>query len=84
MSVEVATGKALKSKKITFNSLKTKTIKMKIKQTFKNIEINSRFYFGGNEWVKKSTRTAQIIKPKEYSDRWFYFGKEDICTIKNQ
>ena len=51
------------------------------KQSFKNIQINSRFYFGGNEWVKKSARTAQIIKPEEYSDRWFYFGKEDICTI---
>jgi hypothetical protein len=50
-----------------------------MKTYFKDIPTNSIFHFGGNQWIKKSKRTAQIIKPIEYSERWFYFSKNDLC-----
>jgi len=50
-----------------------------MKTYFKDIPTNSIFHFGGNQWIKKSKRTAQIIKPREYSERWFYFSKNDLC-----
>ena len=40
------------------------------------------FEKNGNLWVKQSTRTARIIKPVEYSSRWFYFGKREKINIE--
>lgn len=52
---------------------------------FKDVKAGAKFAFGGNLWVKRSTRTAGIIKPAEYSGRWFYFGATDnVNTNKKQ
>jgi len=50
-----------------------------MKTYFKDIPTDSSFYFGGNQWIKKSKRTAKILKPIQYSGRWFYFSKTDLC-----
>ena len=44
---------------------------------FKDLKAGAKFAYGGNLWVKQSTRTARIIKPSDYSGRWFYFGAQD-------
>jgi hypothetical protein len=52
---------------------------------FKDVKAGAKFAFGGNLWVKQSTRTARIIEPAAYSGRWFYFGATDnVNTNKKQ
>ncbi len=48
---------------------------------FKDIPVGDEFSLNGNRWVKKSTRTASIIKPLEFTGTWFYFGKKDLCIL---
>ena len=48
---------------------------------FEDIRIGRKFERNGNLWIKKSTRTASIIYPAEYSGRWFYFKNHDLVTI---
>jgi len=49
---------------------------------FEDVKTGAEFEKGGNLWVKQSTRTARIIKPVEYSNRWFYFGKREKVNIE--
>jgi len=51
---------------------------------FQRVPIGQTFCSGGNEWFKRSTRTAHIIKPSEYSGVWFYFGNLENCTMYPQ
>ena len=46
-----------------------------IMYTFSNLKIGEYFYFGGNKWLKRSTRTALLL----YCNRIFYFGKNEYC-----
>ena len=50
---------------------------------FTNVSKGARFVFGGNLWIKQSSRTARIIEPTEYSGRWFYFGAQDNVTTQH-
>lgn len=47
---------------------------------FKDIPLYREFTFGGNRWLKKSSRTAYIIRPDEYVGTLFHFGKNDLCV----
>lgn len=46
---------------------------------FSTLPIGAAFTFGGNEWVKKSTRTAYV----KGFDRFFYFGLKERVTQCN-
>ena len=48
---------------------------------FQRVPVGQTFYIGGNEWFKRSTRTAHIINPAEYSGVWFYFRNLENCTV---
>tara|TARA_Y100000361_G_scaffold25031_3_gene20092 strand:+ start:2304 stop:2495 length:192 start_codon:yes stop_codon:yes gene_type:complete len=48
---------------------------------FKDLPIKSIFSRNGNQWIKKSMRTAQIVKPIEFNNNWFYFGDRDLCVV---
>ena len=48
---------------------------------FERIKIGALFSKNGNRWRKRSTRTAEITKPEQYSGRWFYFSKREPVEI---
>jgi len=48
---------------------------------FNRIEVGSLFQRGGNTWIKRSTRTAAIVKPDHFAGTWFYFGVNDTATV---
>lgn len=48
---------------------------------FASLSVGSTFSFNGNRYLKRSTRTAEIIKPVEYTGTWFYFSTNDLCII---
>ncbi len=48
---------------------------------FKDIPVGYDFSLNGYRWLKKSTRTASIIKPVEFTGTWFYFGKKRLCIL---
>lgn len=48
---------------------------------FNDLPIKAYFSRNGNEWMKRSTRTAEIVKPEEYSGTWFYFGERELCIV---
>lgn len=50
-----------------------------IMRKFKDIPLYREFTLNGNRYIKKSSRTAYIIKPDEYVGVWFWFGKNDLC-----
>ena len=45
--------------------------------TFAEVPIGETFWWGGNECVKRSTRTATIVR----YERWFYFGQNETVTF---
>jgi len=45
---------------------------------FKELKIGSNFEYGGNLWIKKSSRTAWLIR----ANRLFYMGQNDICKLE--
>ena len=56
-------------------------MKFKYQTQFERLPVNTIFSLNGNSWFKKSTRTASIVEPIEYSGRWFYFGKNELVNI---
>jgi len=56
-------------------------MKFKYQTQFERLPINTVFSLNGNTYFKKSTKTANIIKPTEYSGIWFYFGKNELVNI---
>ena len=48
---------------------------------FQRVPVGQTFCKNGNEWFKRSTRTAHIINPVEYRGVWFYFGNLENCTV---
>ena len=51
---------------------------------FQRVQVGQTFCKGGNKWFKRSTRTAHIINPVEYSGVWFYFSNLEKCTVYPQ
>jgi hypothetical protein len=49
---------------------------------FSDLPTNENFSLNGNEYRKRSTRTAEIINPEMFSGTWFYFGKNELVLIK--
>jgi hypothetical protein len=50
---------------------------------FEELPLKTLFVKDGNLWKKRSLRTAEIVKPIEFSSRWFYFSKRDLCIVNN-
>ena len=48
---------------------------------FNELPLLSVFSKNGNSWIKQSSRTARIIKPKEHSTKWFYFRQSELCIV---
>ena len=52
---------------------------------FSKLEIGQRFKYGGTYYVKKSSRTASVLKydgaSKEASSIWFYFSMKDEVEV---
>lgn len=46
------------------------------KVSFDRVLIGKPFGCNGNDYIKKSSRTAHM---QGQPDLWFYFGKNDIC-----
>ena len=48
---------------------------------FSDLPVSTIFSMNGNQWRKRSTRTAQIVTPVEYSSSWFYFNQRDPVQV---
>ncbi len=48
---------------------------------FENLNVDSEFKSNGNIWVKRSLKTAEIVKPVDLSGKRFYFGKREIVGV---
>lgn len=50
---------------------------------FERLKVGATFSMGGNGWLKRSTRTAEIIRPNDqpYTGKWFYFGMTEKVEI---
>lgn len=45
---------------------------------FSELPVGALFGFNGSKCKKQSTRTAAYT---EHNNRWFFFGKNDLCTV---
>jgi hypothetical protein len=59
-----------------------KNVRYKYLIKFNDLPVNDKFSLNGNEYRKRSTRTAEIIKPETFSGTWFYFGKNELILVK--
>lgn len=50
---------------------------------FERVRVGCLFSKGGNLWLKRSTRTAEIHKPEIYAGLWFYFSQREPVEIKS-
>lgn len=48
---------------------------------FDSLDVGASFSLNGYRWVKRSTRTAQVVKPSHYSAYWRYFAQRERVTI---
>ena len=49
-----------------------------ISTTFDKVAVKGQFVCNGNNWVKRSKRTASIFgQPK----KWFYFSNKDLVSV---
>ena len=48
---------------------------------FVNLNVDSEFKSGGNIWVKRSLKTAEIVKPADYAGKRFYFGLKEVVEV---
>jgi hypothetical protein len=49
----------------------------KMRTTFKALSIGDEFIYGGNRWLKQSSRTAKPLFSAFAS--YYYFGQSDNC-----
>jgi len=49
---------------------------------FKQLQVGGNFHLNGNWYRKRSTRTAEIIRPERFQDTWFYFSSNESIGIK--
>ena len=50
---------------------------------FNQLPIGCQFSLNGNQYRKRSTRTAEIDKPQQYAGTWFYFGQKELVLIRD-
>lgn len=48
---------------------------------FQRVKVNALFSKGGNLWLKRSTRTAEILTPEEHAGVWGYFRNREPVEI---
>ena len=48
---------------------------------FERLKKGALFSKSGYRWLKRSTRTAEIVRPGEYIGTWFYFANRDTVEI---
>jgi len=48
---------------------------------FSELPAGALFSKNGNQYKKRSTRTAEMVKPVEYSGLWFYFARREPCQV---
>ena len=48
---------------------------------FENLNVDSEFTSNGNKWVKRSLKTAEIVKQIDLSGKRFYFGKREEVGV---
>ena len=51
---------------------------------FSRLLVGETFSKNGNIWRKQSTRTAKIVIPEEYSNKTFYFSKDEQIIIAEE
>ena len=48
---------------------------------FSKLPLNTQFSLNGNMFKKRSTRTAEIVTPHQYSGTWFYFKSRQLVIV---
>ena len=54
---------------------------MKQLSYFAELPEKATFSRNGNLWLKRSSRTAEIVQPECYAGTWFYFAQKDLCIV---
>ena len=48
---------------------------------FNELPANTIFSLNGNQYRKRSTRTAKVTWPIEYNSNWFYFADKTLVEV---
>ena len=48
---------------------------------FDDLPLTTNFSLHGNQWRKRSSRTAEIITPEQYRGFWAYFRNNEVCLV---
>lgn len=48
---------------------------------FSELPARALFTLNGNQYRKRSTRTAEIVKPASYAGAWFYFRARELVIV---
>ena len=59
-----------------------KNVRYKYLIKFNDLPTNNKFSLNGYEFYKRSTRTAEIIKPEMFSGTRFNFRKNELILVK--
>ena len=59
-----------------------KNVRYKYLVKFNDLPTNNKFSLNGYEFYKRSTRTAEIIKPEMFSGTRFNFRKNELILVK--
>ena len=54
---------------------------MKQHSYFNELPASTLFSLNGNQYRKRSTRTAKIVWPIEYNSNWFYFANNTLVEV---
>tara|TARA_R110000782_G_scaffold140036_1_gene232544 strand:+ start:351 stop:590 length:240 start_codon:yes stop_codon:yes gene_type:complete len=55
--------------------------KMRQYSYFNELPVQTLFSLNGNQYKKRSTRTAKIVWPENYSNSWFYFSDTTLVEV---
>ena len=47
---------------------------------FNELPVGANFSLNGNQWRKRSTRTAEIVG-SDYAGTWFYFKQRELAIV---
>lgn len=50
---------------------------------FNELPTKAEFNMNGIVYKKRSTRTADIVRPEIYAGQWYYIGKKDMCVVNS-
>lgn len=54
-----------------------------MKTTFNKVNVGTKFTCNGNEYVKTSSRTAQMVLLGVQKSQWFYFRQVDQVEVSS-